>query len=263
LKKRFASIYAFLLALSLAVLSFAVLTFGVTGSKALFAQSTSAGPAPAPQADSQPKSSNDTFLSPRTARSENLAAAEDEDDNAVYRHSPSVRAVGRWLHLDQEQAARVFEFLNFGILAAAVLFFLFKKMPGMLRERRENIQKQLVEARTATEQANARLKAVEERFARLDQDIAAIRQQAEQESAAEEARIQASLETERQRIVSSAEQEIAAAAAAAQRDLKRFAAGLAVDRATRMISLNAEDDRSLIRHFAEELRTESRNGSHS
>jgi F-type H+-transporting ATPase subunit b len=251
--KRSASIYAFLLALSLV----AAAPLG------LFAQSNSGAPAAAQHADSRPKSSNGTFLAPRTAKSGNLVAAEDEDDNSVYRHSPSVRALARWLHLGQEQAARVFEYLNFGILAAALLFFLLKKMPGVLRGRRENIQKQLVEARTATEQANARLKAVEERFARLDEDIAAIRKQAEQESASEEARIKASLETERQRIISSAEQEIAAAASAARRELKRFAAGLAVDRAASMISLNAEDDRSLVRHFAEEIRAEARNGGRS
>jgi F-type H+-transporting ATPase subunit b len=251
--KRSVSIPAFLLALSL----------GAACAPAALAQTNPSNAPATSQVNAQPPSSNGTFLTPQTAKSNNLAAAEEEDDKSVYRHSPSVRAIGRWLHLDPEQAARVFEFLNFAILAGAVLFFLFKKMPGLLRERRENIQKQLVDARKATEEANARLKAVEERFARLDQDIAAIRQQAEQESAAEEERIKASLETERRRIVSSAEQEIAAAAASARRDLKRFAAGLAIDRATKMISLNAEDDRSLIRYFAEEIRTESRNGRQS
>jgi F-type H+-transporting ATPase subunit b len=256
--KRSISILAFLLAWSLAV----------AGVPAASAQSNAANAPAAPQvnaqpASAQPTSSNGTFLTPQTAKSDNLAAAEQEDDSSVYRHSASVRAIGRWFHLDPEQAARTFEFLNFAILAGAVLFFVFKKMPGLLRERRESIQKQLADARTATEQANARLKAVEERFARLDQDIAAIRTQAEQESAAEEERIKASLEAERRRIISSAEQEIAAAASSARRDLKRFAAGLAVDRATTMISLNTEDDRSLVRQFAEEIRTESRNGRQS
>jgi F-type H+-transporting ATPase subunit b len=148
-------------------------------------------------------------------------------------------------------------------LAGVGLYFLFKMMPGLLRSRREQIQKQLVEARAATEEANARLKAVEEKLARLDQDIANIRKQAEIEAAGEETRIKATIETERQRIVASAEQEIAAASSAARRALKRYVAELAVDRAASMISLNAEDDRSLLRQFGEHLGAESRNGAHN
>ena len=200
------------------------------------------------------------FLTPQTAQSENLAAAEEEDDHSVYRHSSSVRAIGRWLHLDQEQSARVFEYLNFTILAGALLFFVRKYVPTILRTRRETIQKHLLEARTATEQANQRLAAVEQRFARLDQELAAIRAHAEQDSVAEEARIKALMEKERQRIVQSAEQEIAAAASAARRDLKRFAGELAVDRAAQMISLDDAGDRLLVRQFAQELVEQPRNG---
>ena len=207
-----------------------------------------------------PRGSSGSFLTPQTARSENLAAAEQEDDTSVYRHSGAVRAIGRWFHLDPEASARVFEFLNFAILAGAILYFLMKYLPPILRLRKESLQKQLQEARTATEQANRRLAAVEQKFAHLDQEIASIRAHAEQDSVAEEARIKALIEKERRRIVDSAEQEIAVAASAARRELKRFAGELAVDRAARMISLNDAGDRLLVRQFAQELGELPRNG---
>ncbi len=246
-----------------------ILGLGLAGSFAFAAPMASPG-AIAAQPDSagrqqkhpssKSSSGSSSFLTPRTARSQNLAAAEQEDDNSVYRHSAAVRTIGGWLHLDPEASARIFEYLNFAILAGAVLFFLGKYLPGMLRTRRETLQKQLVEARNATEQANRRLASVEERFARLDEEIAAIRAHAEQDSAAEEVRMKALIEKERQRIVHSAEQEIAAAASAAQRDLKRFAGELAVDRAAQMISLNEAGDRVLLRQFEQELSEQPRNG---
>jgi F-type H+-transporting ATPase subunit b len=211
---------------------------------------------PSPPADSEHKPHphfGATFLTPKTQQSDNLVAAEDEDDTAVYRHSPSVRAISRWFHLAPEPAARLFEYFNFVLLAGGVLFLLLRFLPNQMRARRETIQKQLVEARAATEQANARLAQVEQRFARLEQEIAGIRAQAEQESAAEEAHIKTLMEAERQRIISSAEQEIAAAASAARRQLKRFAGELAIERASKRISLDEAGDRILVRHFIEGL----------
>jgi F-type H+-transporting ATPase subunit b len=195
---------------------------------------------------------------PRGADSANAPQQEGEYD--VYRHSPEVRTIARWLHLDPEPVARGFEFLNFAILAAAILYGVFKFLPQTLRQRREEIQRRLVDARVATEQANERLRAVEQKFARLDEEIAAIRAQAEREGGAEEARMKALIESEHQRIVHSAEQEIAAAALTARRELKRFAAELAVRRARQMVSVDDDRDRALVRQFTQELGEEARNG---
>jgi transposase len=46
--------------------------------------------------------------------------------------------------------------------------FLMKTLPKAFRKRSTEIQKDLVEARTATEEASARLSSVEERLAKLD-----------------------------------------------------------------------------------------------
>jgi F-type H+-transporting ATPase subunit b len=185
--------------------------------------------------------------------SQGVDTVEQESGDDVYRHSASVRLLGRWLHLDKETAARLFEYLNFAIMGGAVLFALLKYLPKTFRENREKIQHDLVDARTATEQAHERLAAIEQRLGHLDAEIAAISKQAEKDGVEDEARIKASIETERQRIVESINKDIAAAASAAQRDLKQFAAGLAVDRALQRLTLTADEDRALLSEFVEEL----------
>jgi F-type H+-transporting ATPase subunit b len=94
----------------------------------------------------------------------------------------------------------------------------------------------------------------------LDEEIAAISKQAEKDSVEDEARIKASIEDERHRIVDAASKDIAAAASAAQRDLKRFAAGLAVDRAGQKMVLTEDDDRDLMQEFAQNLGQQGRKG---
>jgi F-type H+-transporting ATPase subunit b len=186
-------------------------------------------------------------------------AAEQETGDDVYRHSASVRLLGRWLHLNKEAAARLFECLNFAVLAGAILFYLLKYLPKTFRANRENLRHQLVDARTATEQARERLAAIEQRLSRLDEEIAAISKQAEKDSVEDESRIKASIEAERRRIVDAAAKDIAAAGSAAQRDLKRFAAGLAVDRAAQKIVLTEDDDRALLQEFAQSLGHQTQN----
>jgi F-type H+-transporting ATPase subunit b len=187
-------------------------------------------------------------------------APEQEQGDDVYRHSASVRLLAKWLHLDKETAARLFEYLNFAILAGAVLFALSKYLPKTFRANREEIQHKLTEARTATEEARERLAAIEQRLSRLDEEIAGIANQAEKDSVEDEARIKASIEAERQRIMEAVSRDIAAASSAAQRELKRFTAGLAVDRAAQRMALTENEDRALIQEFSQNLSHQARNG---
>jgi F-type H+-transporting ATPase subunit b len=189
----------------------------------------------------------------QSASTQGAESPEQDTGNNVYRHSASVQWLARWLHMDKEAAARLFEYLNFAILAGAILFALRKYLPKTFRENRKNIQQRLLDARTATEQAHERLAAIEQRLGRLDEEIAAISKQAEKDSVEDEARIKATIEEERRRIVAATSQDIAAAASAAQRELKRFAAGLAVDRAAQRIALTEDDDRGLMEEFAHSL----------
>jgi F-type H+-transporting ATPase subunit b len=155
--------------------------------------------------------------------------------------------------MNAEQSATAFMVTNFLLLAAGVGWMLIKMLPKMLRARNTSIQKNLVDARTATEEARARLSVVEERLAKLDGEIAAMRTHAEQDSAKEEQRIKASVEDEKNKILAAAEQEITAATMHAQKQLQQHAAELAIEQAARKLVVSAETDRLLVQSFAQRL----------
>jgi F-type H+-transporting ATPase subunit b len=195
--------------------------------------------------------------SPRAAAAASTARAEEPDagtETEQYRHSSVVQAIARFAHLSTEATAQIIEDLNSGVLIVAIAFALWKFLPKLFRTRTETLQKDLIAARLATEEANRKLAEVEARLLRLDSEIGSIRQQVEQESIEDEKRIHATLEAERERVIASAEQEIAAVQAAAQRDLKKFAADLAIDHAMRRIQLSNDTDRALVREFGKSLK---------
>lgn len=193
-------------------------------------------------------------------RSEPEAAEAADPAEELKKPSTSVTKLGGMVGMRPETSVVVFQWVNFLVLAAAVLYALVKMLPKAFHQRGENIQKNIVEARIATEEARARLAAVEARLGALDGEIAALRADSDRAAAEEEQRLHAQVETEKARILQSAEQEIAAASAVAQRSLREYAAGIAVDRAASHLRITPEDDRMLIEKFAERLHAEgSRN----
>ncbi len=178
---------------------------------------------------------------------------QEKDENEAYLHSPMVIKLGGMLGMNANQSAMAFQVTNFLLLAVLVLWGLLKFVPKVIRDRNTAIQKHLVDARTATEQASARLNVVEERLSKLDGQIAGMRTQAEQDSAKDEVRIKATVEAEKKQILAAAEQEIASATANAQKQLQQYAAELAIEQAARKLVVSAETDRLLVQSFAERL----------
>ncbi|MDQ1451108.1 MAG: F-type H+-transporting ATPase subunit b [Acidobacteriaceae bacterium] len=219
-----------------------------------------AQPAGAPANPSTQRQNSSDFIDSRTANSQNLAKAEQEDEEYVFRHSDSVRAFAKMFHLSPEAASMVFWSLNAVLLFVFVGYFLVTGLPKAFRSRRQQLDRQIVEARAATEKAEERLRTVEERLGRLDSEIAAVREQAERDSAHDEVRIKQAMEDEKKKIVASAEQEIAAAGAAAERRLRKFAAEMAIDRASSRLHLTEGDDRTLIQEFASSLGSDGSKG---
>ena len=181
---------------------------------------------------------------------------QEIDENAAYRHSTAVVKLGSLVGLNADQAATIFEVLNFLVLAALVAYFAQKLLPKHFRERSSAIQRQLVEARSSTEEASARLNGIEDRLGKLDGEIATMRQHLEAETLREERRLRASVEDEAAKIVAAAEGEILAATAAAGRELQRHAADLAIQHAAGRLVVTPEADRLLIHGFAQRLRTQ-------
>ena len=115
------------------------------------------------------------------------ANQEVKDENDAYRHSAMVQKIGHAMGMSTETAATTFEVFNFAILAIAVGALLLKALPKTFRNRSSAIQKHLVDARTATEEASARLNSVEDRLGALDGQIAEMKAQSERDAAADEA----------------------------------------------------------------------------
>ena len=185
---------------------------------------------------------------------------QEADENDAYRHSAVVTAFGKSLGMNPEQAATVFEVTNFLLLAVLVAWFLARLLPKTFRARTSAIQKHLVDARVATEEATARMNSVESRLSRLDEQIAAMREQAERDWGAEEKRVKAAVEEEKQKILAAAEQEISTAMTMARRQIQQFAADLAIDQAAKKLVVSADTDRLLVQGFARRLGGEDERG---
>ncbi|ADW68214.1 F0F1 ATP synthase subunit B family protein [Granulicella tundricola] len=187
------------------------------------------------------------------AANSNEANQGEVDETAEYKQSAVVKKLGGMMGMKPAQAALLFEVINFGILAVLVGGFLLKALPKAFRNRTTLIQKHLVDARTATEEASARMSSIEDRLAQLDGQIATMKTQAETTLAADEQRMKVAVEEETAKILASAEQEIAAATQHARKQLQAHAAELAIEQAARKLTISAETDRLLVQNFARRL----------
>lgn len=188
---------------------------------------------------------------PQATSTEKSQPEQNEDDQ--YLKSGNVVALGKMLGLNPEQSSMAFTVTNFLVLAVAVIWLLLKLVPKAIGDRNTAIQKSLLEARTVTEEANARLSGVEQRLSKLDSEIAAMREHAEKDTNQLEQRIKSSVEDEKRVILAAAEQEITAATSHAQKQLQQYAAELAIEQAARKLVVSAETDRLLVQGFAARL----------
>ena len=185
-------------------------------------------------------------------------SGQETDPAQQLRNSPAVKWIARTTGMSNDNAYWLCVLLNFAVVAFLVLYFLRKKLPGFFQARNESIRARIDEARKTSEEARRRLQDVEGRLSRLDVEIAAMRQEADDNAHAEEKRIMAEAENERRRIVAATEQEIAAAANNARRELKAYAAELAVDLAEKKIRVGQDADRELVREFTSQLGKDGR-----
>ncbi|HTA48945.1 MAG TPA: ATP synthase F0 subunit B [Verrucomicrobiae bacterium] len=181
------------------------------------------------------------------------AAGEEKDETAEFKQSASVRLIAKWTGMSLQHAYWFSVLLNFVAIAAVIIWAARKYLPGMFSARTAAIQKAMQEAQKASEEARRRLAEIESRLMKLDVEIGMMRDAAEKEAGAEEARIQAAVREDARKMVESAQQEIAAAAKTARRELTAYAADLAVGLAQKQIHVDAATDQSLVRKFAGEL----------
>jgi F-type H+-transporting ATPase subunit b len=213
---------------------------------------------PAPPAKQQQSSeaAKEPGFGQQLTRETREAAGEDkaeDDDKAVFKQSASVRFVARKLGISIETASFLSFLFNFAVIAGILIWATRKYLPGAFSARTRAIQKAMQEAQKASEEARRRLAEIESRLMKLDGEIGTMRDTAEKEAAAEEARIHAAAQEDARKMVENAQQEIAAAAKAARRELTAYAADLAVGLAQKQIRVDAATDQALVRNFAAQL----------
>lgn len=177
----------------------------------------------------------------------------EEDEMEQFKHSSSVQAIHRLTGLSVEQSYWASYIFNFVVIAALAIWAGRKSLPGIFRDRTAAIQKAMQDAQKASEEARRRLADIESRLQKLDVEIGMMRDAAEKEGEAEEARIKAAAEEDAKKIVAMSEQEIVAVVKAARRQLTAHAADLAVGLAQKQIHVDPATDQALVRNFAGQL----------
>lgn len=154
-----------------------------------------------------------------------------------------------------ETATEIFKWINFAIVAGALLWVCLKKAPGFFRGRAEAISSAITRAGSAKAAADAQLREAETKLENLDKEVAELRAFAEREAAAEVDRIRTATRSDLEKIAAAAEAEIEAAERAARLELKALAARLAVDGAEALLvkQLNTQSQAGLISNFVKSL----------
>ena len=157
-----------------------------------------------------------------------------------------------WLNYPGFEA---WKFVNLFIFVGALVYILRRPLGEALRARREGIRRDLMRAQEERNAALAKLEEVEARLARLDAEVAAVREQAEREAVEERERIKRSTEDDMRKLGDQAQREIESAGKAARQELREYAAEQSVRLAEEMIrrEMRPEDDARLVNLHVEEL----------
>ncbi len=140
-------------------------------------------------------------------------------------------------------------FFNLAVFLAIMIYLLKKPLSNAFKEKRELIRAELIKAEEEKQAALAQMTATEAKLARLDAEAQTIRQRAENESAAEKARISEQTEFEIGKLREQANAEIQRKSKQVQMELRRFSAEESVRLAEEKIrrEINPEKDAQLVR----------------
>jgi F-type H+-transporting ATPase subunit b len=149
----------------------------------------------------------------------------------------------------------VFRWLNFFLVFGGAGFLIAKYGANFFRSNARAIAAKITEASAARAEAEHELRETEAKIARLDLDVANLREQARRESAAEAERLRKAGVAEVEKIFQAAQVEQAAAERAAMQQLRELAASMAVDQAGALVNarMNGETRGRLFRRFLGEL----------
>jgi F-type H+-transporting ATPase subunit b len=145
----------------------------------------------------------------------------------------------------------LFDLINLIILVVVLIYVLRKPVGQFFRQHSDDIRKSLEEGRRALAAAQNQLAAAEAKLRRLEQEIAALKDSATREMAAERERMRKAAEEETERILASARSMIHSATQAAKLELRGYAVRQATELAEKMIRdrFNEQDQTRLVNRF--------------
>ena len=152
-------------------------------------------------------------------------------------------------------ATGMFKWINFAIVAGALIWVFIKVLPPTFRSNADKISSAISKAQATKAEADRKLRDAEQRLAHLEEEVRGLREQAQRDAAAEAERIRALAKSDAEKVAVSAQAEIAAAERAARIELKTLAAKLAVDGAEALLAkqLTPQTQDALIAGFVKSL----------
>lgn len=153
----------------------------------------------------------------------------------------------------------VFRWINFAIIFAAIVWG-FSKAGPYFRRNAQEISQKIAEGARAREAAENQRREVQAKLARVDQEVAQLRVEAQRSAEGETQRIRALAKDEAQLVERAGQAEIAAAEHAARLELKALASRLAIERAEALLreQITPATEAAVFRSFVDTLQ-ESRN----
>ena len=149
----------------------------------------------------------------------------------------------------------LFEIINFALLAGFLAYLYRKRGRAFFNERSKTIRSSLEEGRRALEKSQARLTEAEKKLAGLEDEVKALRKQAEADIENEQARMRQAAKDEARRIDEFAKARIQAATNAAKLELKDYVVGRALEQARNTIRQRMDETNRerLVGYFLEDL----------
>lgn len=159
-----------------------------------------------------------------------------------------------------ESGSEVWKWANFGILAAMIVYFGAKSLPGFFKSRTAHIQKSILEAQKVREEAEAKAAEIDRKLANLGTEIDKMRSDAKREMDNEAARIQEETSRTLSRLEAHTAQEIDSLTKHAENELQAYAADLALKLAQTKVQerMTSQTQAALVDRF---LKTAGNSGS--
>jgi len=139
-------------------------------------------------------------------------------------------------------AGLIFRWLNFALVFGGIAYLLAKHGGAFFNANAKAIAASIHEATAAKAEADRVLSEVDAKIARLDREVAEMREAANKNWIAEAERLRVSGATEIEKINQAARAELAASGRVAQQQLREMAASMAIEQAGKLIDSRMNND---------------------